>query len=250
MVRMPGKHPSPAVRPATSSTSSPGNETGGSELAKREAGNLETANESAAAAAHLAAIHHPGGAGVARQLREPDIILFALSSARSAAYFSTVLRLRSLRLIHEVFAIGNAEGSGKTPFAQLNFRPRGRDNRELLVRCLSACNPRRGTTSTLPFCCESELTLLCAAARACSVPSPFSSFCRENFGLAVDRPCHTHRPWVRFARSPAPLPRSLAYFPFFRRAAPVHTLASHSQSSREADSVVQARRMRRRFTAS
>jgi hypothetical protein len=55
-----------------------GNESSRSKLAKSEAGNLEAANESAAAATDLAAIHHPGGAGVTRQLREADVILLRL----------------------------------------------------------------------------------------------------------------------------------------------------------------------------
>src|ERR1051325_5309747 len=79
MVRMRGKHPSPAAsRQLPARLRHTGNETGGGELAKREAGNLETANESAAPTAHLATIHHPGGAGIAGQLRETDIILFRL----------------------------------------------------------------------------------------------------------------------------------------------------------------------------
>jgi hypothetical protein len=82
------------------------------------------------------------------------------------------------------------------------------------VRCLSACNPRRGTTSTLPFCCESELTLLCAAARACSVPSPFSSFCRENFGLAVGSAL-SHSSAMG-SLCPGALLRYLAVWPIFR----------------------------------
>src|ERR1041385_6087247 len=79
MVRMGREAPEPAASgelPARLRHT--GNETGGSKLAKRQAGNLETANKSAAAAAHLATIHHPGRAGVAGQLRETDIVLLRL----------------------------------------------------------------------------------------------------------------------------------------------------------------------------
>src|SRR2546423_3756266 len=44
------------------------------EFSEGQARNLESANEGAAAAADLATIDHPGGAGIARQLREGQII--------------------------------------------------------------------------------------------------------------------------------------------------------------------------------
>src|SRR5688500_7764139 len=48
------------------------------ELAKRQARNLETANKRPAPAADFAAIDHPGGAGIARQLGEGHVIFLRL----------------------------------------------------------------------------------------------------------------------------------------------------------------------------
>src|SRR5207248_5062286 len=70
-----------------------GNETGRSELAKGQAGNLETANESAAPAGHLAAIDHPRRAGVPGQLREADVILFRLQLSTEGSIFRHRLAL-------------------------------------------------------------------------------------------------------------------------------------------------------------
>src|ERR1051325_8117667 len=46
------------------------------EFSEGQARNLEPANERAAAAADFATIDHPGGAGIARQLRQAHIIFF------------------------------------------------------------------------------------------------------------------------------------------------------------------------------
>src|SRR5450432_1210105 len=70
-----------------------GNETGGSELAKRQAGNLETANEGAAAAGHLAAIDHAGGAGIARELGEANVIFLRLELSAEGGVFCHRLAL-------------------------------------------------------------------------------------------------------------------------------------------------------------
>src|SRR4051812_22524013 len=52
-----------------------GDQPSGRELAKHQTRNLEAANESPAAAAHLTTVDHTGGAGVARQCGKAGVIL-------------------------------------------------------------------------------------------------------------------------------------------------------------------------------
>src|SRR5438552_6865280 len=62
-------------------------ESGGGELAKGETRNLKPANEGTAAAANLAAVYHPGGAGIAWKLRQPLVIFLRLQLSTQRRVF-------------------------------------------------------------------------------------------------------------------------------------------------------------------
>src|SRR5207237_3629750 len=75
MTRMRAAHPKtrrPAFLPARLRHTR--DEPARSEFSEGQARNLEAANEGPAAAAHFATVHHPGGAGIARQLGQAHII--------------------------------------------------------------------------------------------------------------------------------------------------------------------------------
>ena len=63
------------------------------EFSEGQARNLEPANKRTAAAAHFATIDHPGGTGIARQLRQAHIIFlrFELSTERRVFFYGRAL---------------------------------------------------------------------------------------------------------------------------------------------------------------
>src|SRR3954464_8288532 len=88
MERMRAAHPKtrePGVLPARLRHTR--DEPARSELSEGQARNLEPANKRAAAAADFATIDHPGGAGIARQLRQAHIIFLRLELSSQGRVF-------------------------------------------------------------------------------------------------------------------------------------------------------------------
>src|SRR5205085_5995923 len=80
------------------------------ELAKREARDLEPANERAAASRHFATVHHAARAGVARKLRQTGVIFFRfeLGAERGVFFHRLALALVAINpgcLCHKERAI-------------------------------------------------------------------------------------------------------------------------------------------------
>ena len=59
----------------------------GGQFAEGEPGDFKSANKGAAASGDLAAVHHPGGAGIAGELGQADVVLFRFQLSALSGIF-------------------------------------------------------------------------------------------------------------------------------------------------------------------
>jgi hypothetical protein len=93
----------------------------GSKLAKSKARNFEPANKCAATATDFAAIHHPGGTGIARQLRKSDVILLRLQLGTERGIFLCRLAFTVVAINPGCFSHKGTRKVAKTPAKATGF---------------------------------------------------------------------------------------------------------------------------------